>query len=325
MLSDSERYDLLPQKIQALKQEISKRVIGQHDVIEKMLIALFSNGNCLFIGVPGLAKTLLVNTVAQSVGLDFGRVQFTPDLLPADITGSEILQQDTLTGERSLSFIKGPVFTNLLLADEINRTPPKTQAALLQAMQEKEVTAGGKTYILDNPFLVFATQNPIEQEGTYPLPEAQLDRFMFSIFVQYPTFEEEVQIVEYTTGAEQESIQSVISREDLIAYQRLLRQVPISKDVNQYAVEISRRTRPETGDDFIQKFVHWGAGPRSSQFLSIGARVRAGIVGRNTATKEDVEHVAMSILQHRIVKNFQAQAAGISNQDIVQHVLSELR
>ena len=195
MLSDSERYDLLPQKLQALKLEIGKRVIGQHDVIEKMLIALFSNGNCLFIGVPGLAKTLLVNTVAQSVGLDFGRVQFTPDLLPADITGSEILQQDKLTGERKLSFIKGPVFTNLLLADEINRTPPKTQAALLQAMQEKEVTAGGKTYILDNPFLVFATQNPIEQEGTYPLPEAQLDRFMFSIFVDYPTEEEELQIV----------------------------------------------------------------------------------------------------------------------------------
>jgi MoxR-like ATPase len=324
MLTDSERYDLLPQKIQALKQEIGKRVIGQHEVIENMLIALFSNGNCLFIGVPGLAKTLLVNTVAQSVGLDFGRVQFTPDLLPADITGSEILQQDKMTGERTLSFIKGPVFTNLLLADEINRTPPKTQAALLQAMQEKEVTAGGKTYILDNPFLVFATQNPIEQEGTYPLPEAQLDRFMFSIFVTYPTAEEEVQIVEFTTGAEQEPLQPVITREDLISYQRLLRQVPISNDVNKYAVQIARSTRPETGDDFIKKFVHWGAGPRSSQFLSIGARVKAGMEGRNAATKKDVEDVALSILQHRIVKNFQAQAAGVSNKDIVHHVLSEL-
>ena len=324
MLSDSERYDLLPQKLQALKEEIGKRVIGQHDVIEKMLIALLSNGNCLFIGVPGLAKTLLVNTVAQSVGLDFGRVQFTPDLLPADITGSEILQQDKLTGERKLSFIKGPVFTNLLLADEINRTPPKTQAALLQAMQEKEVTAGGKTYILDNPFLVFATQNPIEQEGTYPLPEAQLDRFMFSIFVDYPTEEEELQIVEFTTGAEQQSLQSVITREELIAYQRLLRQVPISSEVNKYAVQIARGTRPKTGSNFVKEYVHWGAGPRSSQFLSIGARVKAGMEGRSAATKKDVDDVAIGILQHRIVKNFKAQANNITNQDIIHHILSDL-
>ncbi len=324
MLSDSERYDLLPQKLQALKQEIGKRVIGQHDVIEKMLIALFSNGNCLFIGVPGLAKTLLVNTVAQSVGLEFGRVQFTPDLLPADITGSEILQQDKLTGERQLSFIKGPVFTNLLLADEINRTPPKTQAALLQAMQEKEVTAGGKTYILDNPFLVFATQNPIEQEGTYPLPEAQLDRFMFSIFVDYPSEEEELQIVEFTTGKEQQSLQSVITREELVAYQRLLRQVPISSEVNKYAVQISRGTRPKTASNFVKEYVHWGAGPRSSQFLSIGARVKAGMEGRSAATKKDVDDVALSILQHRIVKNFKAQANNITNKDIIRHVLSEL-
>ncbi|MBM74677.1 MAG: AAA family ATPase [Proteobacteria bacterium] len=325
MSEDSQLFDQLPKKLDQLRSEIAKAVIGQNKVIEEMLIALLSGGNCLFVGVPGLAKTLLINTVAKGVGLDFGRIQFTPDLLPADITGGEILQEDRATGRRELRFVKGPVFTNLLLADEINRTPPKTQAALLQAMQEKVVTAGGHTYKLDPPFLVFATQNPIEQEGTYPLPEAQLDRFMFSILVEYPTQEEEVEIIERTTQGTEVLINPVLSKGDLLNIQRILRQVPVARDINQYAASLARATRPTDGClDFIKEFVHWGAGPRASQFLSIGARVRAGMQGRETATKSDVQSVAKSILRHRIVRSFQAQAAGVSTDQIIDRLIEQL-
>ena len=301
---------------------IGQRIVGQRDVIDQLLIALFAQGHCLFIGVPGLAKTLLVTTTAAALGLKSGRVQFTPDLMPADITGTEVLEEDRTTGRRALRFIPGPIFTNLLLADEINRTPPKTQAALLEAMQERRVTAGGKTYPLDAPFLVFATQNPIEQEGTYPLPEAELDRFMFSVRVGYPTEEEEIQVVERTTVGEQAPITPVLSAEKLLAYQRLVRKVPIAPELTRLAVRLARSTRPGPGaPDFVTRWLRWGAGPRASQYIVLGAKVRAALHGEEVVGKADILAVAPYVLSHRVVLGFQAEAEGISADQVVTRLL----
>jgi MoxR-like ATPase len=301
---------------------IGQRIVGQRDVIDQLLIALFAQGHCLFIGVPGLAKTLLVTTTAAALGLKSGRVQFTPDLMPADITGTEVLEEDRSTGRRALRFIPGPIFTNLLLADEINRTPPKTQAALLEAMQERRVTAGGKTYPLDAPFLVFATQNPIEQEGTYPLPEAELDRFMFSVRVGYPSEEEEIQVVERTTVGEQAPVTPVLSAEKLIAFQRLVRKVPIAPELTRLAVRLARSTRPGPGaPDFVTRWLRWGAGPRASQYIVLGAKVRAALLGEEVVGKADILAVAPYVLNHRVVLGFQAEAEGISADQVVTRLL----
>ena len=319
---DGQLFETLSQVRARLIAAIHGRIVGQEEVIEDLLIALFARGHCLFIGVPGLAKTLLVSTTAEALGLSFGRVQFTPDLMPADITGTEVLEEDRSTGRRTLRFIHGPIFTNLLLADEINRTPPKTQAALLQAMQESQVTAAGQTWKLDPPFLVFATQNPIEQEGTYPLPEAELDRFMFSVNVGYPSEDEEVQIVERTTSGEQAPIEPVLDRDLLLELQALVRRLPTSQDVNRYAVRLARASRPAAGaSEFVRRWVQWGAGPRASQYLSLGARVRAALHGNEVPSLDDVRAVAPAVLGHRVLVNFQAEAERIDARAVVQHLL----
>jgi len=305
-----------------LLDEIGKVIVGQKEVVESMLVAMFSGGHCLFIGVPGLAKTLLVSTTAKALGLDFSRIQFTPDLMPADITGTEVLQENRDTGERSLRFIEGPIFTNLLLADEINRTPPKTQAALLQAMQEGEVTSAGENRQLGTPFLVFATQNPIEQGGTYPLPEAQLDRFMFSIDVGYPTLDDEVEIVKRTTTGQTQEVTTVLGREKLLALQGMLRRLPSSAAVDKLAVKISRASRPgPEAPEMVNKWVQWGAGPRASQYLSLGARVRAALNGEEVPHPDDLFSVAPSVLSHRILLNFKATAAGVTVQDVLDEIV----
>jgi MoxR-like ATPase len=306
--------------------EIRKVVIGQTDVIEDLLISILANGHCLLVGVPGLAKTLLVSTFARVLDLEFSRVQFTPDLMPSDITGTDVLETASETGQRSFRFIKGPVFANIVLADEINRTPPKTQAALLQAMQEREVTAGGNTYPLKPPFFVLATQNPIEQEGTYPLPEAQLDRFMFNIHVDYPSFEEEAKIVEETTSAYEADLARVLDADEIIRLQKLVRRVPVSEDVVNYAVRLVRSTRPRAPEapKFVKDWVSWGAGPRASQFLVLGAKTRAVLDGRYTPTTEDVRSVARATLRHRLVTNFNAEADGIDRVDIVDRLTAEV-
>jgi len=322
---DGALFDTLAGVRERLLSAIGTRIVGQEEVIEQMLISLFAQGHSIFIGVPGLAKTLLVQTVADALDLNFGRVQFTPDLMPADITGTEVLEEDRATGRREMRFLKGPVFTNLLLADEINRAPAKTQAALLQAMQEGAVTAGGATHILDGPFMVFATQNPIEQEGTYPLPEAQLDRFMFSIDVGYPSEDEEVAIVDRTTTGSQAAVEPVIDKATLIQLQDLVRRLPTSQDVHRYAVRLARATRPgESTVDQVNQMVSWGAGPRASQYLAIGARVRAALHGHEVPSLDDVRAVAHGVLGHRVVRNFQAEAMGIDSHNIVDAVLDEV-
>jgi MoxR-like ATPase len=322
---DAILFDTLSRARESLNQAVGRRIVGQEAVIEQMLISLFAGGHSLFIGVPGLAKTLLVQTVADALGLSFGRVQFTPDLMPADITGTEVLEEDRSSGRREMRFLKGPVFANLLLADEINRAPAKTQAALLQAMQEHSVTAGGRTHVLEAPFMVFATQNPIEQEGTYRLPEAQLDRFMFSIEVGYPSELEEVTIVERTTTGQSVTIEPVLDRESLIRLQDLGRRLPTSTDVHRYAVRLARATRPgESGSDLVNQMVSWGAGPRASQYLALGARVRAALRGHEVPSVEDVRAVAHGVLNHRIVLNFQAESAGLTSGSIVDAVLNEV-
>jgi MoxR-like ATPase len=322
---DGDLFDSIATTRQRLKAAIGQRIVGQDEVVEQMLIALFAGGHGLFIGVPGLAKTLLVQTVAESLGLDFGRVQFTPDLMPADITGTEVLEEDRSTGRRELRFVKGPLFTNLLLADEINRAPAKTQAALLQAMAEGAVTAGGTTHTLAPPFLVFATQNPIEQEGTYPLPEAQLDRFMFSIHVGYPSEDEEVEVVERTTTGIQAEVPMVLDRAGLLEMQDFVRRLPTSQDVHRYAVRLARATRPgPEAAQSVSKWVRWGAGPRASQYLSLGARVRAALHGHEVPDVADVRAVAQAVLGHRVVLNFQAEAEGVSQADVVSAVLDEV-
>lgn len=312
--SDVAAVDALVGQYAELKKEIGKVIVGQDDVVRDVIISIFSKGHCLLVGVPGLAKTLLVNTIAEALGLSFNRIQFTPDLMPSDIIGSEILGED-----RHFKFVKGPLFANIILADEINRTPPKTQSALLEAMQEKAVTAGGHRYKLDEPFFVLATQNPIEQEGTYPLPEAQLDRFMFNIKVEYPSFEEEVQIVKNTTSDYRAEVGHVLSAEEIIRIQDLIRRIPVSDNVMEYAVRLASSTRPaeDAAPEMVKKYLSWGAGPRASQNLILGAKTHAAINGKYAPDQEDVRAVAFAILRHRIVKNYKAEAEGISEEQII--------
>lgn len=331
--TDMQRVAELHRAVVETKEAISQRIIGQHEIIDHLLIALFSNGHALFVGVPGLAKTLLIQTLAQVLDLSFNRIQFTPDLMPSDVTGTDVLEQDNETGRRSFRFVKGPIFTNLLLADEINRTPPKTQAALLQAMQEHQVTASGATHSMPDPFHVFATQNPIEQEGTYPLPEAQLDRFMFMLEVKYPAADEEVQIVRSTTGAAKGALPKVLSPERILAFQELVRQVPVPENVVKHAVSLVRATRPDSVDEHlsgaaaqrIKEFVSFGAGPRASQYLVLGAKARAAMAGREAATVEDVRAIAIPVLAHRVVTNFHAEASSVRPADLVRTVLESIR
>jgi MoxR-like ATPase len=310
-----------------ITSEIKKVIVGQDKVIEEILIALFCRGHCLLVGVPGLAKTLLISTLAGIMELQFNRVQFTSDLMPSDITGTDILEEEVGTKRRSFRFLKGPIFTNILLADEINRTPPKTQAALLQAMQEYKVTAGGVTYPLDLPFFVLATQNPIEQEGTYPLPEAQLDRFMFNIGIDYPPLEEEMEIVATTTSSYQPVLQKVINGEKILQIQELVRRVPASSHVIGYAVKVIRSSRPKGPDalSFVKEWVEWGAGPRASQHLILAAKARAVMQGRYVASVEDIKAVLPSLLRHRIIVNFKAQAEGVTSLNVIEHLLTEVK
>lgn len=321
--SDLKAVEELAEARQKIRTEIAKVIIGQDEVIDQMLIALFCRGHCLFVGVPGLAKTLLVSTLANVLNLEFNRIQFTPDLMPADITGTEVLEEERATGKRFFRFLKGPIFANILLADEINRTPPKTQAALLQAMQEYKVSAGGVTYPLSLPFLVFATQNPIEQEGTYPLPEAQLDRFMFNVNVDYPSEDEEVEIVRKTTSAYQTTVNKVLSPQRILELQELVRRVPVADHVIRYAVRLVRASRPRNpqAPEFTRKWVNWGAGPRASQYLILGAKARAVLQGRYAASCADIRKIAPPILQHRIIPNFHAEAEGITSLKIIAQLL----
>ena len=308
--------------------EIQKVIIGQDEVIENLLVALFSKGHCLFVGVPGLAKTLLVSTLAKVLNLGFSRIQFTPDLMPSDITGTDILHEDSATGKRSFQFIKGPIFSNIILADEINRTPPKTQAALLQAMQEKQVTVGGNTYPLNPPFLVFATQNPIEHEGTYPLPEAQLDRFMFIINVAYPSKEEEIEIALSTTSGQLLELKSILNAEQVLKFQDLVPRVPVSEHVARYAVELVQSTRPQlngNAPNFVKEWIDWGAGPRASQYLILGAKAKALMDNRVTTTIEDVKAVTRQVLEHRIILNFKAEAENIKVTDVIEKLLTTVK
>ena len=309
---------------ESLRAEISKVIVGQDRVVEELLIALFAGGHCLLVGVPGLAKTLLISTVSEALDLKFSRIQFTPDLMPSDITGTEILEEDAATRKRSFRFIKGPIFGNVILADEINRTPPKTQAALLQAMQEKKVTAGGQTYGLDLPFFVLATQNPIEQEGTYPLPEAQLDRFMFNIRVDYPSEEEEIRIVETTTSPTSQSAQIVLHADDILRTQALVRTVPVDSHVLRYAIRLVRATRDDTIPQ-VKQYVSWGAGPRAGQNLILGAKVRAMMNGRPIPSIEDIREIAHPVMRHRVVTNFNSDADGVSTDDIIDMLLEGVK
>ena len=314
-MSDVAAIEKLVQKQKQLKQEIAKVIVGQDDVVNQIVLSVFSGGHALLVGVPGLAKTLMVNTISEALGLNFKRIQFTPDLMPSDILGSEILDET-----RNFKFIKGPIFSNIILADEINRTPPKTQAALLEAMQEKSVTVAGQSFKLDLPFFVLATQNPIEQEGTYPLPEAQLDRFMFAINLDYPTFEEEVQVVKATTSDIKVTVNPLFSAEEIIEYQNLIRKIPVTDNVIEYAVALVSKTRPNNplATDFVKNYLDWGAGPRASQSLILAAKTNAAINGKFSPDIEDVQSVAFGILRHRIVKNYKADAEGISEEDIIR-------
>lgn len=313
--SDVEAVDALAQSYKDLSEEIGKVIVGQKDVVTAVIISLFSNGHCLLVGVPGLAKTLLVSTIAEVLDLDFKRIQFTPDLMPSDITGSEILDED-----RHFKFNEGPLFANIVLADEINRTPPKTQAALLEAMQEKSVTVSGDMHRLPKPFFVLATQNPIEQEGTYPLPEAQLDRFMFNIFLDYPSYNEEVDIVKNTTSFTHVDLKNIVSAEQILFYQQLIRKIPIADNVLEYAVGLVSKTRPgtERASEIVNKYISWGAGPRASQYLVLGAKCHAAINGKYSPDIEDVQAIATYVLRHRIVRNYKAEAEGITIEKIIE-------
>jgi MoxR-like ATPase len=325
-MSDVKAVEVLAEARKKIEAEIEKVIVGQKKVIEEILICLLSSGHGLIIGVPGLAKTLIVNTLANVLDLLFNRVQFTPDLMPADITGTEIIEEDATTGKRTFRFVPGPVFSNVVLADEINRTPPKTQAALLQAMQEHKVTIAGTTHILPEPFYVLATQNPIEQEGTYPLPEAQLDRFMFSIYIDYPTPAQELEIVKTTTSAYTPKLTKVLNSADIINLQKLLRRVPVADDIIKYAVNIATSTRPTNNElKFVSDWVSWGAGPRASQYLILGAKARAVLDGRYTPIRDDVKAVAQTVLRHRIVTNFNAEADGIKAEEIIRRILETIK
>ena len=325
-MDDAARIDGLRETYRAMRTEIGRIIVGQEQVVEEMMIALFAGGHVLLEGVPGLAKTLLISSLARVMDLSFNRIQFTPDLMPSDITGSEILEEDKGTGQRRFKFIRGPVFANVILADEINRTPPKTQAALLQAMQERQVTAGGQTLELGRPFFVLATQNPIEQEGTYPLPEAQLDRFMFNVLIDYPSYADEVRIVESTTGAAGLELARVLDGPEVLAFQELVRQVPVAENVTELAVRLVRATRVGTGEEVAAatEFLAWGAGPRAAQDLVRGAKTRALLDGRPTPDLDDVRRLAGPVLRHRLVANFHAEAEGVPKDRIVERILAEV-
>lgn len=316
--SDVEALDYFTEKYKGLTNEIGKVIVGQDDVIKNVIISIFSKGHCLLVGVPGLAKTLLVNTIAKVLGLKFSRIQFTPDLMPSDIIGTEILDET-----RNFRFVKGPLFANILLADEINRTPPKTQSALLEAMQERAVTASGNTYKLDNPFFVLATQNPIEQEGTYPLPEAQLDRFMFNVYLDYPSYEQEIQVVKNTTGSFEPEVNIVLNAEEINYFQDLVRKIPVADNVIEYAVQLAAKTRPGNAraNKWANDYINWGAGPRASQYLILGAKCHAAVSGKYSPDIEDVNAIAYSILRHRIVRNYIAEAEGVSAEMIVENLM----
>jgi len=312
---------------QKIIQQIEKVIVGQQSIVHELLISLFSQGHCLLVGVPGLAKTLLISTLSKVLDLKFNRIQFTPDLMPSDITGTEILEENRSTGKKSFRFLKGPVFANIILADEINRTPPKTQAALLQAMQEHEVSAAGETHKLDEPFFVLATQNPIEQEGTYPLPEAQLDRFMFNVWIDYPSRDEEATIVKSTTGKYEPEVKTVLDAKTIIQLQQLVRRVPVADLVVETAVDLVRKTRPESDSapQYVKDWISWGAGPRASQYLILGAKSRCILDGRTTPEIEDIRAVARPVLRHRIVTNFNAEADGVNSVEIISKLLESLQ
>jgi MoxR-like ATPase len=316
--SDVKALDSLKEVTEKLEKEIGKVIVGQQEAVRLVVISIFSNGHALLVGVPGLAKTLLVNSIAKALGLSFNRVQFTPDLMPSDIIGAEVLDES-----RHFKFVKGPIFANIVLADEINRTPPKTQAALLEAMQEKRVTNAGQSHELPKPFFVLATQNPIEQEGTYPLPEAQLDRFMFNIWVDYPSYQEEIDVVKRTTINTSSDIQSVLSAEQILFYQQLIRKMPVADNVFDYAVKLARKTRKDSAEatEDVKKYLYWGAGPRASQYLIIGAKVNAALRGKYSPDIEDVKAIAVPILRHRISRNYKAEADGVSVEKIIEGLL----
>jgi MoxR-like ATPase len=323
---DIQAVEKLAQARDKLVGEIGKVIIGQSQVIDELLVCLLCNGHCLLVGVPGLAKTLMISTISQILDLKFQRIQFTPDLMPSDITGTDIIEENVSTGKRDFRFVKGPIFANIVLADEINRTPPKTQAALLQAMQEHEVTAGGETYQLPEPFFVLATQNPIELEGTYPLPEAQLDRFMFNTYIDYPSQEEENTIVKTTTSMYTPQVEKVMGAEDILHLQQLVRKVPVSDQVLGYAVRLARETRPVEGSpEFVRNWVRWGAGPRASQYLTLGAKARAILDARFSPSCEDIRAVARSVLRHRIVTSFSAEAESVDTVQIIDRLLTEVK
>ena len=321
-MNDKEQLDLFAEKHTLLKDEIAKVIVGQQEAVDALLLTLFTGGHCLLLGVPGLAKTLMINTLAQALGLSFSRIQFTPDLMPSDITGSEILDRD-----RNFKFVQGPIFASIVLADEINRTPPKTQAALLEAMQEHRVTVAGTSYPLPTPFFVLATQNPIEQEGTYPLPEAQLDRFMFNVRLDYPAFDEEVQIVRQTTVPQTATVENVLSAEEILSFQQLIRRMPVADNVVEYAVRLVANTRPNTqaikqsDSQTISRYISWGAGPRASQYLIMAARTYAAMHGKYSPDAEDVRAVAFNVLRHRIVRNYYAEAEGVTTDQIINELL----
>ena len=323
---DVEAIENLPNLFKTIKEEIAKIIVGQEEVIDQLLISLFARGHCLLIGVPGLAKTLLVKTLGEIMDLKFSRIQFTPDLMPSDITGTEIIEEDVTSGKKVFKYIRGPIFANIILADEINRTPPKTQSALLEAMQEYNVTAAGNTYELSLPFFVLATQNPIEQEGTYPLPEAQLDRFMFNLWLDYPSIDDEKTIVKQTTGFEEIKPKKVVKHEEILFYQELIRKIPVADNVVDYAVKLVSATRPDEDGKFpyIQEWIRWGAGPRASQYLILAAKVRAGLTGKVTPDLSDVKEMALPVIRHRIVTSYNAEAENIFVGDIVDKLISDI-
>ena len=326
MSNDKNKISELEQSIKSIRTELKKVIIGQDDIVEQLLVSLFAKGHCLLIGVPGLAKTLLIRTLSQTMDLKFNRIQFTPDLMPGDISGTEVIEENISTGQKSFRFIPGPVFANVVLADEINRTPPKTQSALLQAMEEHEVTAAGKTYTLEEPFFVLATQNPIEQEGTYPLPEAQLDRFMFNIWLDYPSKEEEIQIVRMTTTEYNPNVNSILSAQQILDFQALIKRVPVADNVLEFAVNLVRSTRPDDkNSEYVRKYISYGAGPRASQYLIRGAKSRAAIQGRFTPEIDDIKAVAIPVLRHRIVANFNAEAENISPTEIISYIIDNMK
>ncbi|MBT4100952.1 MAG: MoxR family ATPase [Gemmatimonadetes bacterium] len=325
--SDVDVVAELQQARRTLEEQISQTIIGQREIVDHLLIALLAGGHCLLVGVPGLAKTLLIRTIAQALDLEYGRIQFTPDLMPSDITGTDVLEEDPQTGHKVFRFVKGPIFANIILADEINRTPPKTQAALLEAMQEHAVTASGQTMKLSEPFFVLATQNPIEQEGTYPLPEAQLDRFLFELRIDYPSAAEEEEIVRTTTALSQKQVQPVLNGEQIVAFQRLVRQVPVADHLVRYAVRLARASRPEdeAAPEYVREMVNWGAGPRASQYLVLAGKARAALDGRHAVSQQDIDAVALPVLRHRVVVNFHAEAQSMKADDIVRRLLDDIQ